>query len=597
MARSRALIARNSFLLLSPEIDDGTLRKATPPSIVTTGAGAVDGDGHGTTLVSADLGAGVWLNTDVIGAIVEFKSGAHAGLIRKVASFVGATNTVTLDQVVPSQVVLGVAVQLWLPTLPVVRTNGVGAADVINALATADAIGMPARDEGVDTFSGGPGSTTALLPDRYALIGMAGTNAGRAALITEDTAVGAGLKTFNLVTGSGIAGGTSSGDLFEIALLAKPADEGWVTLEAKQDVHDVPALQNAIGMSENQPSIRGSRKGGGTMAIPFHLRPMGAPSSGVTLARGPAEVGDMLRGIFQLNADGASTVDAGSAAADVILPAGETARFGIPAMVLIRGEAALVTDIGTVANHIYLRAGHLSAAPVTGIPVNGGWNLYPLGATPTVQSTCVQRFVGGRRVIHFGWLPGVKIEGLGPGGGLAKLTFEGPYDGFIDDGYTFPTLTATSSTGNRFPEGAYAQPLVARGVRCLLNGTSIPLIDATVDPGYVFEKRDCVSGFANGDGVQYVGRSSKLVLKVYASDWERMEQFHRATTLDFLLQIGNEPGRTFACACPQIEIHDTPSPALEGGKFVQTLNCNVLPSGLYATTAAAGIPDLILSYL
>jgi len=596
MARSRALIARNSFLLLSPEIDDGTLRKAAPPSIVTTGAGAVDGDGHGTTLVSADLGAGVWLNTDVIGAIVEFKSGAHAGLMRKVAGFVGATSTVTLDQVVPSQVVTGVAAWLWLRSLPVVRTNGVGAADVINALATADAIGMPARDEGVDTFSGGPGSTTALLPDRYALIGMAGTNAGRAALITEDTVVGAGLKTFNLVTGSGIAGGTSSGDIFEIALLAKPADEGWVTMEAKQDVHDVPALQNAIGMSENQPSIRGSRKGGGTMAIPFHLRPMGAASSGATLARGPAEVGDMLRGIFQLNADGASTVDAGSAAADVILPAGETARFGIPAMVLIRGEAALVTDIGTVANHIYLRAGHLSAAPVTGTPVNGGWNLYPLGATPTVQSTCVQRFVGGRRVIHFGWLPSVKIE-VSPSNGLARLLFEGPYDGFLDDGWSIPAFVATSSAGNRFPEGPYAQPLVSRAVRCLLNGASIPLIAATVDPGYVFELRGCESGYAGGDAVQYVGRSSKVTLNVYTSDWERMEQFHRATAMDFLLQIGNEPGRTFAVACPQIEIRDTPTPTLDGGKFVQTLNCNVLPSGLYATTAAAGIPDLILSYL
>ena len=76
-----------------------------------------------------------------------------------------------------------------------------------------------------------------------------------------------------------------------------------------------------------------------------------------------------------------------------------------------------------------------------------------------------------------------------------------------------------------------------------------------------------------------------------------MEQFPRATAMDFLLQIGNEPGRTFAVACPQIEIRDTPTPTLDGGKFVQTLNCNVLPSGLYATTAAAGIPDLILSYL
>ena len=68
-------------------------------------------------------------------------------------------------------------------------------------------------------------------------------------------------------------------------------------------------------------------------------------------------------------------------------------------------------------------------------------------------------------MIHFGWLPSVKIE-VSPSNGLARLLFEGPYDGFLDDGWSIPAFVATSSAGNRFPEGPYAQPLVSRAVRC-----------------------------------------------------------------------------------------------------------------------------------
>jgi len=280
------------------------------PSAMTAGSVGVN-----ATLTDANI------NATCVGLLVAPDDGAARGLFARIMSV--ASTTATLDRPLPS-VTNVTSVSAWKdPTIPVRVTTADGSApfDVISTDHSSAVVGTSEPD--------GYWAT-----GEYLMVGVAGANAGRAALITGFTAA---TGTFVVAANTFVA--ISVGELFEIWQLVK--------LEADVDA--------SVDQKVLERSFMGTGRIAADVPVPItvdgHVSlEMGAKmittagASGVAATR-PMNVSGMLESCFTRHSDTGGTVVSANA---TIINSGSSALTQGGFVLLNTGEVVqvLATDDG-----------------------------------------------------------------------------------------------------------------------------------------------------------------------------------------------------------------------------------------------------------
>jgi len=551
------LIEGASSLYEHPEPDDKAPVRATPFVFIASSITA-------TTVVSSTLSGAA--ATNYVGCQLRALDGNQKGQRRIIKAFNPGTDTATVDSWIgtPDATVF----EMWVLPVPWIVASSAGASGspgppTIVAVTTADTSGRPGRDTSEDWVD----------PDRYAVLCVSGTNAGRVALIEGWAAGTYTLEAF------GAWAADSTGDLY-------------IPIKNLHTHGAEFALGDLNQTYVARPTVRGhfeEREGvlaGRTSGISFGVEAQGPTgvSSGGTAATRPTEAGDILNSMFTENADAATAVTAGSTTTsiNVTTATGVQAdgRFRIGSVVLINGEATMIqamTD-GGGSDDVWTVSPALSAAPGAGAGVYGGvcyTPLYPETGHRTHGIWCLHGGTEWRCL--YGCAPNIKVEGFTEGE-ILRWMLEWTGDGH----FTFTPSNAFSAwtyANERFPIGVRRVPTTGRNTIIKLDGTIIQAKAFTLDYGFTNQPEGTVTGQDQTYGIHTAKRETTGTLTVWMTDDGYIEKFERAAKMELVVQKGSVQGEAFVFHMPQIQFTGMPV-SKDGMGFQHEIPFKVLESSV-----------------
>lgn len=597
------LISANALVLGVPEPDSllavalNTMRRATPFQFSSTATTS--------TTVTAAAAFTLGTATNYVGCILEAMDGAAQGQRRRIT-----VNGVGVVTVAPAFAPTPTAVttwRLWIPPDPIAVASGVTTATSIPCVAIDDGSGRPGRDEAADYWN--TGGATLEAGDRFMLVGVAGTNVNRAALILDFLG-----GTFTVEAGVFAAG--VAGDLYTIRKLLRIFGGEFGLPEAPQSFLRRRYID---GSWDGQTGIASVRSGGTykeTLEV-SRLAASSATGGAAATAIAPAlppQEGDLLESLCTATQDGSAailTTGATTPVSTTLLSIGNglASRFRVGDGVLVNGDMAWVVDAPTSdGTQDLLRVSpSLTQVPVEGAgqenTVYGGWSYAP--KTTSYRTHTREFYLGGgpgRRHVH-GWLPGFTLEGMSSEGEILRFVFTGPYDQHWTDALALPSFT--TAAGGRLPTATPLMPQIARAARAHLapaatdnaganaatTFAAITLRGLSFNPGLNPTVRRAVTGMDGNDGCFMAGLGGDGAGGSITIDMEnivQLERFERGAVLEFAVQFGATPGATFGLWCRRIQITSHPI-AIGDGMFQAEIPFTCLASQVPGAASSVAV--------
>lgn len=510
-----------------------------------------------------------------VGLLVAPDDGAARGLFARIMSVSGTT--ATLDRPWPS-VTNVTSVSAWKdPTIPV-RVTTADASGAIDVISTEHA-GLTGEPDGYWATG------------EYLLVGVAGANAGRAALITGFTS-----STGTFVVTTGILTSTTIGDLFEIWQLVK--------LEADVDA--------SVDQKVLQRSFMGTGRIAADVPVPItvdgHVSlEMGAKmittagASGVAASR-PMNISGMLESCFTRHSDTGGTVVSASAS---IINSGSSALTQGGFVLLNTGEVVqvLATDDGGAVGVIDVAAyttGALNHAAVTAGSVMNASTWYE-PKTTDFRNQAFALYRGGYHMQRlFGCLPGVTLTIDRDMIVKWKLAFT------AGESISYPLVrpVALGATAPlMLPDNTI--PTDPKWSRCLLDGVQMNVSNIAIDFGFSPQIRKSLRGMNESDGAWMQKRPNVTVsFQILADDDETtgnvamIDRIPRRTNVQFLFQKGRAPKETFAVGVPAMFINKAEF-AYDGGLGVYNCEADCVDpvAAGYAAATYANLPPISVGWL
>lgn len=521
--------------------------RATPDSFQSSATTA-------TTITAAAALTGVAL-TNYVGNLVRATTGNCEGQWRIVTAYNGA-GVLTVDA--PFRPTDGTATptattvwEMYIAPFSIVVCSVAGAVASVDVVTADDVSGRPGRD---------PFNAAASLsaPARWFLLGLAGSNAGRAALITS---VGVGVINVE----AGVAGWVASttGDVYLIAKLLEQYGGSFVMPKLAQVMVERDHFTGDLEGAE--PEV-GPRRGGEVSDLSLEVRRVSAVSSGATPARVSTMEHDLLASVFGHRAAGSSTTVAGSTTSQLRITNATATRFQVGDVVLVAhtGEMAQVLEFSDAGGGVDDRLTiwpPLSVAPPSGISVFGGVRYDGSRIEGHRSETLMWHLRDGARIWVHGFLPMPRLDGLDAEGGVPRWMFSGPVAAHWMENYssvdTAVGNTIVSLYGGHYPQGARTKPFVHRNVRAHLapaagalavaNFAATRLRGWAFDPKVAVEMLHDVTGVEGTGGAYFAGLQEGRVrgsLTLDIANVDLLALLQAGTLMEFSAQWGRAAGQS-----------------------------------------------------
>ena len=534
------------------------------PSAMTAGSVGVN-----ATLTDANI------NAACVGLLVAPDDGAARGLFARILSV--ANTTATLDRPLPS--VSGVtSVSAWKdPTIPVRVTTADGSAPF-------DVISTEHQN-----LTGEPDGYWAT--GEYLMVGIAGANAGRAALITGFTS---STGTFVVEANKFVA--ISIGDLFEIWQMVK--------LEADVDASvDKRVMQRSfIGTGRIAADVPVEISAEGHVNLEMGVKMLTtAGASGVQAGR-PMNIAGLLETCFTRHSDTGGTVVGATAS---IINSGSSVLSQGGFVLANTGEAVqvLATDDGGspgVIDVAAYTAGALNHAAVTaGSTLYAGTWFDP--RTTDFRNQAFALYRGGYHMQRlFGCLPAasLKIDR----DMIVKWTLAFTAGESISYPLVRPVaLGATSPL--TLPDNTI--PTDPKWSRCLIDGIQMNVSNISIDFGFSPQVRKSLRGMNESDGAWMQKRPNVTIsFDIMADDDETtgnvamVDRIPRRMPIQFLFQKGRAAKETFCVGIPAMFVTKDPF-QYDGGLGVYRVEADCIDpvAAGYAAATYANLPPISIGWL
>lgn len=445
----------------------------------------------------------------------------------------------------------------------------------------------------VSTAQGNVGGTTSISSrhddqasdwpndDGAMLIGVGGTNAGKAVAVTDyDTST-------NTLTHAALTQ-TEVGDVALLLSQLRP-DGGTFEVSMGQTFIGQPT----VGYAGHAPAVRGVYAP--TISFSLGLRPsQGAGVAGTAAVR-PMEIGGLLADVMLPTADSGSTV-ASASGATLTVAGGQGANFSVGGFALLHtGELCHIRGIST--DTLTFATGHMadSAAIAASSVVNGAYWYQKRRTAIRPRDFWIWR---GRTYFQYlkGCMPSLTISIKRNG----VVTFGMNYTAAqgVEQRWTFP-VSATASLPVRPRD--ISTPRDPNGARFLLDGKLTPVKDMELTIGFTPSVRGAVAGLNNAHGTfAQVGPTTvTFALECDQDDRSSFEaivdRLNAKRTIDLLVQAGTAKTATMGIAAPYVQMTGAPIQVVEG-QWEYNVTAEVLEPRLCSTSINILVPDIAIGF-